>query len=155
MLCLVGLGFCCGFFCCFSLGFGFVFFLKEKSFKLTLQTSSRAGLRAGLLSPFWSPTWFSTALALALWEVEFVGLDHWKKAYDTNSLSPNSASVSVCQVIIAGEEKPNPHDTHLVHDWQIYDRTQFPPFVRQGHAIVCPFSRQWTLPAGFGGQEMI
>lgn len=75
------------------------------------------------------PTSF-TALASALWEVEFVGLGHWKKPM-VQIVYLQTLPLCVCQVVIGGERKPNPPDTHLVHDWQIYDRTQFPPFVWQ------------------------
>lgn len=55
-------------------------------------------------------------LSLGLREVEFVGLGHQKKkACGINSLSPNSAPVCLPSDNW-GEEKPNPHDTHLVHD---------------------------------------
>lgn len=120
-------------------GFFFFFILKEKPFKLALQTRSRAGLWAGLLSSLWSPPWW-----ISLFHCSGIGsVRSWicgtgplKKAYDTNRLSPNSASVCLPSDNW-GEEKPNPQDTHLVHDWRIYDRMQFPPFVWQRAAGLC------------------
>lgn len=117
----------------------FCFFLKEKSSKLTLQTSSRAGLRAGLLSSPWSPPrWIGLfhCSGIGSARIWICGTGPLKKAYDTNSLSPNSASVCLPSDNWR-EEKPNPRDTHLVHDWRIYDRTQFPPFVWQRAAGLC------------------
>ena len=125
----------CWFVWCFSCFGFFGVFLKRRN--LFLSFPCRWVAEQDYRQVSWAPAYpllggsaFFIALGLGLQEIEYMGLGHQKKP-TVPIVYLQTLLMSVCQVIIGREEKPNPHDTHLVHDWQIYDRTQFPLFVWQ------------------------